>query len=491
LIKGKLPIHQQMEKPHPTGSFSSQGTESSDVPLLHHEGSLNAYYPEEGDFRKSSSFIQFFFKSFSGGSLTVGILSLIAATIGTGGLMISQAMAASGVIWSVVQVLICSWMSYVTLIALVKCANDTNSRSYQEVVAVTFGGWFKHVFNFCCFFANWGSAIIYLQQSSELLATVAKAYGGDSLPAWLTSPDSQLLSVILATVFMLPLALPRELSGLKYFTFANLLIILLMCYAVIYEGFAYEPIAKSFSTTSMFTLGGFTTTFPTIIFSVTSHPNVIDVFIELKSPTLKKMKTVIIWTMIFTIVSYTIVGILGFATFSANIDILNDQNYANGVILVAYGYTIQGIQTVYPTLIMISMMTTCFSILISQSFNLKPAKDSLRSSMRTLLKKVKLTESDSENDPETMVEQFIYVSITLYSCVLVALFSDSIQVIMNILGSSFFSLLCFIFPSMLYLKVYGTGDGTLSKKDKALHWFLIGVNSIFTVWNTTANVLAI
>lgn len=475
-----------MEKQPCIESFASQGTDSSEAPFLHKENSLNAYYPEDNDYRKSSSFIKFFFKSFNGGSLTVGILSLIAATIGTGGLMISQAMSASGVIWSVIQVLICSWMSYVTLIALVKCAHDTNSRSYQEVVAVTFGGWFKHVFNFCCFFANWGSAIIYLQQSAELLATVANAYGGSRLPEWLINPDSQLLTLILATVFMLPLALPRELSGLKYFTFVNLLIILLMCYAVIYEAFVYEPVAKSFATTGMFTLAGFSTTFPTIIFSVTSHPNVIDVFIELKSPTLKKMKTVIIWTMIFTIVSYTVVGILGFATFSANLDIINNANYANGVILVAYGYDLAGKYIGYPGIIMISMITTCFSILISQSFNLKPAKDSLRSSTRTVLKKMNLTQSDDENDQEGMLEQFIYVFITLYSCVLVALFSDSIQLIMNILGSSFFSLLCFIFPSMLYLKTYYQ---TLPKWEKGLHWFLIAVNSVFTIWNTYQNII--
>jgi len=260
----------------------------------------------------------------------------------------------------------------------------------------------------------------------------------------------------------------------------------LMCYAVIYEAFAYEPVAKSFATTSMFQWAGFTTTFPTIIFSVTSHPNVIDVFIELKTPTLKKMKTVIIWTMIFTIISYTVVGILGYATFSANLNIIDEANYANGVILVAYGYDIAGKYVGYNGLIMISMITTCFSILISQSFNLKPAKDSLRSSMRTLLKSMKLTQSDDESDPETMVEQFIYVFVTLYSCVLVALFSDSIQVIMNILGSSFFSLLCFIFPSMLYLKTYYS---TLPRKEKILHWALIGINAVFTVWDTAENII--
>jgi len=198
------------------------------------------------------------------------------------------------------------------------------------------------------------------------------------------------------------------------------------------------------------------------------------------------MKKVVTGTLLFTIIAYLTVGLIGYATFSSNINILSGENYANSVITVAYGYTLEGVPQPYPFIILFNMITMCASIIISQPFNIKPSKDALQSSCRTVLKKAGLRESDDPDEPETTREHWTYVLITLYTCVLVVLFSDSAQMVMNIVGSSFMTTQCFIFPSMFYLKIKGD---TLTTTQKAIHWALIIGNGLFALWNTTENII--
>ena len=65
------------------------------------------------------------------------------------------------------------------------------------------------------------------------------------------------------------------------------------------------------------------------------------------------MKTIISRTILFVLVTYVIIGVLGYATFSSNLGILSDVNISNGIILVAYGYTLDGAKRAYPMLVLL------------------------------------------------------------------------------------------------------------------------------------------
>jgi hypothetical protein len=47
------------------------------------------------------------------------------------------------------------------------------------------------------------------------------------------------------------------------------------------------------------------------------------------------------------------VGIIGYATFSENIDILSNTSISNGIILTAYGYTFSGEKRPYSIAVLI------------------------------------------------------------------------------------------------------------------------------------------
>jgi len=152
---------------------------------------------------------------------------------------------------------------------------------------------------------------------------------------------------------------------------------------------------------------------------------------------------------LFVLISYSFVGILGYATFAGNLEILSDVKISNGIILKAYGYTLDGVRRAYPYAVTICIITMYLSVVISQPYNVKPSKDSLCSFLKS-----KAGSGAEEKSDESFIERLIYVLVTLYSAVLVVIFSESAQTIMNIIGSSFFSMVCFIFPSMFYLRIY-------------------------------------
>lgn len=59
------------------------------------------------------------------------------------------------------------------------------------------------------------------------------------------------------------------------------------------------------------------------------------------------------------------------------------------------------------------MIGMCASIIISQPFNLKPAKDSFRDSLKCILKRYNLLPQDADENAETTWERFGYMFSTI------------------------------------------------------------------------------
>lgn len=170
------------------------------------------------------------------------------------------------------------------------------------------------------------------------------------------------MPVIVATIFVLPLSLAKELKQLRYLCLLSFFFVIFLCFVVFQESFTYQPFSHSIKSINQFTFGGLSTTFPTAVFSYMSHSNVLDVFgvyyphpfkplhgQELKNPTQKRMKKVVLWTIILVFITYVIVGSFGYITFAGNMEALADVNKANGVILLAYHYGPEGELQPYPT----------------------------------------------------------------------------------------------------------------------------------------------
>jgi len=65
------------------------------------------------------------------------------------------------------------------------------------------------------------------------------------------------------------------------------------------------------------------------------------------------MKIVIRLTIFIVLIGYVFIGILGYATFANNLEVLVDPDKSNGVILIAYGYDLHGQRRPFPFLVVV------------------------------------------------------------------------------------------------------------------------------------------
>jgi len=422
--------------------------------------------------------IQSLLANFQGGHVFDSVLTMLAATVGSGVLMISNAMSASGLIWSVVQMLICGFISYFSLITLVKAANTINVHSYQDLALNTYGHWCRILTNLVIFCLNFGTITLYLKLITGMFAASMSNFFGTSAPVWMTDPHGTALTLFIATFFVFPLAVGEEYKALRYFCLIKFTFVSFFLIVVIYEAFDYASTIDSIKTMNLFTFMGFTSTFPTGVFAYSSHVNVLDVFQELRNRSVHKMIRVINWATLFVFISYVLIGILGYTTFASNLSILHDPSKANGLLIVAYGYNLNGSVRAYPIIVVIGMLLMALAVIISQPFNIRPAKASFRNIFRPFDK------ASKDQNAETPVERYLYTFFILYAAVILELNFTSSQHILNVIGSSVFPLCCFILPSMYYLKAHET---TISPKDRKNHLAMIFFNVIFTVWTTISN----
>ena len=71
----------------------------------------------------------------------------------------------------------------------------------------------------------------------------------------------------------------------------------------------------------------------------------------MRIPSEERMKTVVRTTSTCVFILYALVAIFGYITFAMNLYPLEDPAGANGLILVAYGYDLQGNLLSYPPVV--------------------------------------------------------------------------------------------------------------------------------------------
>lgn len=74
----------------------------------------------------------------------------------------------------------------------------------------------------------------------------------------------------------------------------------------------------------------------------------------------------------------------------------------------------------------------------------------------------------------------------IYSAMGIAMLNADIQKLMNVIGSSFYILICFIFPAIFYLKI--EEDKPRFKPRKVINFCILVGMSIMGAWMTYMNI---
>ena len=241
-------------------------------------------------------------------------------------------------------------------------------------------------------------------------------------------PMSSTKKIIQATmiVSLAPLCLMKEMSGTKI---ANLIGLTCLLYIVI-TTFVYCDL-HSMSTDLLY-MDNFLTaigSFPTFIFAFACQMNVFQIANELKNPTVKRMNVISLSSTLTGLIIYIPIMILPFLTFGNSIEPNYLTNLGKDKIPVQIAYILAAV-----------------SVSISYVLQVHPLRRSILSlyyGSRTPAK------------TEEKRNRYIVVSAILLVTFGIAVGLDKIDVVTNFTGLLGGNTMCFLMPSILYLRRYG------------------------------------
>jgi Amino acid permeases len=404
---------------------------------------------------------KWFSEKFQAGSVHGSTFELISATIGAGVLTLPYALGKSGLTLGIIQAVICAALGYYSTSLLAKCGEMAKKYSYTELAMATYGPAFQFFVKTVFFLNNWGGCVIYTILITNLIGTSFSIFF-PNLPDFLTDTDSYVWPPLYTTLIILPLSLYRNLSALRYACLAGFGFIMYLVFVIVYQSDKVADLKHNFQMADQFIWDGVKLTFPPLVFSYSCHANVLDVYHELRRPTIERMNVVLFRTMFVAAVVFIVVGAFGYLTFVDHIPYLNCPKN----ILLSFSYVN------WPTSTVLAVLCIGVTINLAMPLGIKPSKDSLRDLIvfektekverqkdeeESGLKDSLLSETDdgshAHQKKESMLLHISLVVFVVYSQMFVAMFAKSMERVITLLGASAFPLISYNFPCMFYLKL--------------------------------------
>ncbi|KAI4488690.1 hypothetical protein M0802_011398 [Mischocyttarus mexicanus] len=248
------------------------------------------------------------------GSSMLGLIFLIVnATLGAGLLNFPQAFdKAGGIATSIIIQL--GFLIFITaaLIVLANCSDFTDSNTIQDTLATLCGPKSLYICALCVAIYSFGCCLTFLiiigDQLDRVLATY---YGMDYCHTWYMS--RQFVTAVISCIFIFPLCFFKRLDTLSYASSVGCITILYVVWLIGYKNFTKvtPTVMKIWPDNAYETLH----IIPIICFAYQSHMTAIPMYACMKERRLGKFTICAIISMIICFIIYTIVGILGYATF--------------------------------------------------------------------------------------------------------------------------------------------------------------------------------
>ncbi|KAF7379451.1 putative sodium-coupled neutral amino acid transporter 7 [Vespula maculifrons] len=248
------------------------------------------------------------------GSSVLGTIFLIVnATLGAGLLNFPQAFDKAGGIVASITIQL-GFLIFITaaLIVLANCSDITNSTTIQNTLAILCGPSALFLCALCVAVYSFGCCLTFLiiigDQLDRVLATY---YGTDYCHTWYMS--RQFVTAAISFAFIFPLCFFKRLDALSYASSIGCITILYVVCLISYKNFTKTTatIVKIWPDNIYETLH----IIPIICFAYQSHMTAIPMYACMKERQLGKFTISAVISMIICLTVYTIVGILGYATF--------------------------------------------------------------------------------------------------------------------------------------------------------------------------------
>jgi amino acid permease len=391
------------------------------------------------------------------GSIESSILNLTTATLGVGTLAIPYAFYNSGILVALILLLFLAWLSVSSIKEIISSLNATEKHSFEEVTCMLFGRKWTILFEICILTFCFGTAVGYHVTIADIGLSVTERYlinfRDNSLVSFFLLSRSGFLVTITSAV-LLPLSLFDKVAELRYTCFLGVGCVIGMVIIVASRLFI-DGVSPDIMDNWIYALlprGAWeaTSSMGILTFAFCSQPNVPTIFYELGDRTIAGMTKAVNGSVVLCLIIYTLIGLSGFLQFGANTAssvILNLQpDFFEGRMVVVFAYALMA-----------------FAVCMSFPLNIFPIKLTFE----------QLFIEFGIRNINAAVRVVVVTSVILsLGC---AVFIPKVSTIFDLIGNTVGSLICFVFPPVLYIKILSLGAPLFCRRSlKAWIVLLVG-----------------
>ncbi|EPY23147.1 amino acid transporter aATP11 [Strigomonas culicis] len=265
-----------------------------------------------------------------GGILSSG-LNLASSSIGAGIIALPSAFEASGIIMSVIYLVVIAFLTVYSFTLIGIAGQKTGLRNYEQIVRALMGNGADYWLAFCLWLLSFGAEVSYAISLKNVVTQFLD--NGAGVPDYLrTIAGQRLITSMIWLVVMLPLCLPKEINSLRYFSFLAILFIIFFVICMIVH--ASENGLKDgmrsdlvlFQTGNK-AIGGLAI----FIFAFICQLNALEVYNELYRPSVLRLTLSAGVGVFLCFTLYFIAGFVGYADFGPSVASLSSLQMYNPI----------------------------------------------------------------------------------------------------------------------------------------------------------------
>ncbi|EPY29973.1 amino acid transporter aATP11, partial [Strigomonas culicis] len=265
-----------------------------------------------------------------GGILSSG-LNLASSSIGAGIIALPSAFEASGIIMSVIYLVVIAFLTVYSFTLIGIAGQKTGLRNYEQIVRALMGNGADYWLAFCLWLLSFGAEVSYAISLKNVVTQFLD--NGAGVPDYLRTIGGQrLITSMIWLVVMLPLCLPKEINSLRYFSFLAILFIIFFVICMIIH--ASENGLKDgmrsdlvlFQTGNK-AIGGLAI----FIFAFICQLNALEVYNELYRPSVLRLTLSAGVGVFLCFTLYFIAGFVGYADFGPSVASLSSLQMYNPI----------------------------------------------------------------------------------------------------------------------------------------------------------------
>ncbi|KAK9817231.1 hypothetical protein WJX72_011431 [[Myrmecia] bisecta] len=403
------------------------------------------------------------------------VFNLANTIIGAGMLALPKAYATLGVVAGTLTLLAICYMTYASLIVLIKAAEDSGRCSYAAIVGAKLGTACSAALRLAIILNCAGVIVIYMVVIADSLAGITEfaAMGPPAGPA----PARTVIITVVAWLFVAPLVAPRTMRTLSHASLLSLSCACLFCGVTIALATAaackgqlphihWLPDRQAFAGSPVRMIAQALAAVPVITTAFICHFNIHPVMAELKNYSHGRMRQVVQRSLGFCAATYIAVPVAAYMLFG-------DQTH--GDVISNFTPAALGKLVAAPlaqALVLAVRSTNVLSLWLSMPMLMFP----LRAEVFTLLKQ-------GTQPSNTVFFGVTYVLLGL--CYVLAVFVTSMWTAASLVGATSGIMLAFLFPALIMIRADPCRSCCSWRKLCA--WGMFGLGCVLAVAGVASN----